>query len=336
MTGHFILPGRIDTPFIYKVLRVRDGGVYALRSVSVYQYPADNAPVESRSASLKTPPNANTPCFVATMSFKRSERYSAKTVPFEHQAVPRSHLRDIFRSVLEGKRPESHPLAPSRDEIVGNEEEFKKSAEKFPGVDIRKVDMTAYNGVVGEGGDGRVGQWRQLSFYRLIRDEDEEMAGVQGDEKGKEEQEQEDVNLHISAHLYASDRNSLFMIQRALGYSARTVSLASLSHTVVFHGGPERLRMMDDTGGNAKWFVQEAWTSNSGENRGCHHSRLWDWENSEVIGTTFQDGMVRVLKEKTPACDLTRHEDESSKGSRRAQRVEMDVEIGGGGVKGKL
>jgi hypothetical protein len=48
----------------------------------------------------------------------------------------------------------------------------------LPGVDIRKVDMGKYNGVVGEGGDGRVGQWRQLAFYRIIPDDEEEDAGV--------------------------------------------------------------------------------------------------------------------------------------------------------------
>ena len=51
---------------------------------------------------------------------------------------------------------------------------------------------------------------------------------------------------------------------------------------------------MVDERGRPKWFVQEAWTSNSGENRGCHESRLWDWEGGQVVATTLQDGMMRV------------------------------------------
>ena len=50
--------------------------------------------------------------------------------------------------------------------------------------------------------------------------------------------------------------------------------------------------MIDDEG-NSKWFVQESWTSNGGDNRGCHHSLLWDCDSGRVIGTTIQDGMLR-------------------------------------------
>ena len=171
--------------------------------------------------------------------------------------------------------------------------------------------MSAYNGVVSVGGDGKVAHWRQLQFYCILQDADETF-----------ENEDEEINLHISAHLYASDRNSLFMIQRAYGYQARAVVMASLSHTVVFHGNSERLRMIDQNG-RAKWFVQEAWTSNSGENRGMHETRLWDWEKGEVVGTTVQDGMTRFGRED----DERVGENKSLPRRRRAQRNEMEIEI---------
>jgi acyl-CoA thioesterase len=144
--------------------------------------------------------------------------------------------------------------------------------------------MTKYNGRVGLGGgkDGEaISRYRQLLFYRLYQDGESDTV---------------DLNLHAAAHLYTSDRNSLFLMQRALGYEEVVCSLASLSHTVVFHGFAEDLCMVGE-GGKSKWFVQESWTSHGGENRGTHHSLLWDCDQGKVIATTLQDGMMRVPKE---------------------------------------
>jgi hypothetical protein len=194
----------------------------------------------------------------------------------------------------------------------------------LPGVDIRKVVMGKYNGVVGAGGDGKVGKWRQLAFYRVLLDDE--------DEDGDEDDE---LRLHISAHLYASDRNSLFLIQRAYGYAQRETGMGSLGHTVIFHGAAERLRMVDKGTKKRRWFVQEAYTSNSGENRGCHESRLWDWEKGEVVATTLQDGMVRISSKKPDGQGHVEEAVGENKRRRRAQRVEMEGEEAGL-VKGKL
>ena len=37
VTGYFLLPGAIDIPYIYRIRRIRDGGMYCLRGVDVYQ-----------------------------------------------------------------------------------------------------------------------------------------------------------------------------------------------------------------------------------------------------------------------------------------------------------
>lgn len=248
-------------------------------------------------------------------------------MPIAHQSVSTLYLKK-YHSVLENKNPEDHPVAPGADQAWWDErhhshhsagrhpETLTLPGERFPGLDIRKVDMVAYNGVVGEGGDGKVAEWRQLQFYRILQDEGENTG---------DEDEEEERHLHISAHLYASDRNSLFGVQRAYGYQAREVAMASLSHMVVFHGGVERLQMVEKDANGAsrsKWFVQEAWTSNSGENRACHESRLWDWETGEVVGTTVQDGMVRIMHHQDPRLEG----DQGNVRRRRAQRTEMDDE----------
>ena len=320
VTGHFILPGRIDTPFTYRVRHIRDGGSYCLRSVDVFQESTPEMPIPQRFKRLEIGlPDSNTPCFVATMSFKSSEKHKVgpgrRYEKFEHQSVPRDFLLEKYRKVLEGKREEDHPVAPGADALWWDGKygaEWSTAGAKFPGIDLRKVDMRAYNGEAGEGGDGRASKWRQLGFYRIVgEDEEDETARQMGVQQMDEDEE---LHLAVSAHLYASDRNSLFLIQRAHGYAEREgVTMASLGHTVVFHGGVERLRSVDDER-RRKWFIQEAWTSNSGENRGCHESRLWDWEAGDVIATTIQDGMMRIPRIDTS--DLPRR--------RRAQRVEME------------
>ncbi|EXJ75121.1 uncharacterized protein A1O5_01817 [Cladophialophora psammophila CBS 110553] len=300
MTGYFILPGAIDIPYVYRVRKIRDGGMYCLRGVDVYQH--------SEAAAQGT-----SPCFVATISFKRCEKGIQKWTGYEYQEIPKDHIQKEYCSVLKGFRPEDHPLAPGADALWWEQEEeefWSRDAAAFPGVETRKVNMARYNGKAelggGTNGNG-ASRWRQLLFYRLIQD----------DEPSEERQEAaNDLNLHAAAHLYASDRNSLFLIQRALGYEAVRTTMASLSHTVVFHGLADHLRMVVDDdpqhhrqGGTSKWFVQESWTSNGGDNRGCHHSLLWDHEAGRVIGTSIQDGMLRFpaeLVEKAKASHATK------------------------------
>ncbi|KIW33806.1 acyl-CoA thioesterase II [Cladophialophora immunda] len=307
MTGYFILPGAIDIPYVYRVRRIRDGGMYCLRGVDVYQ--------RSEAAAQGT-----SPCFVATISFKRSEKGITKWTGYEYHDMPRDHIQREYHSVLQGLRPEDHPEAPGADALWWEQEEerfWSRDAAAFPGVETRKVDMAKYNGKAepgrGPGGAG-ASRWRQLLFYRLIQDDDDDDDDDDDPSEATERAEAaNDLNLHAAAHLYASDRNSLFLIQRALGYEAVRTTMASLSHTVIFHGLADHLRMVDDDDDHdddhdrprraSKWFVQESWTSNGGDNRGCHHSLLWDPRAGRVIGTTLQDGMLRFpaeLVEKIP------------------------------------
>lgn len=65
---------------------------------------------------------------------------------------------------------------------------------KFPGLKSTKVDMTSFNQ------DKSVLDRRQLQWYRVIGD----MPDVHAD-----------PNLHAAAHLYASDRNGLFVVSDA-------------------------------------------------------------------------------------------------------------------------
>ena len=184
----------------------------------------------------------------------------------------------------------------------------------FPGVEIRKVEMGAYNEDVMKGkGKVRAEEYKQLHLYTAI---------------GKIEKE--DLNLAACAHLYASDRNSLFIIRNAVpGWEEdEFASMASLSHTVVFHVDGDELRFEDEwrdrsergdgRGGgkeagyeafggrreDRKWFCQEAWTGRSGGGRGMHESRIWS-PGGVLVATTLQEGVVRRVMD--PSKDNSRN-----------------------------
>lgn len=251
---------------------MRDGGIYCLRHVEVYQ----NSEIAA---------SGKTPCFVSTISFKRDE-LKGRTVDYSHQEVPRDHLQTRYGFIINDKSPEDHAHSPGADADWCDEARnpaWAANALAFPGVETRKVDMTPYNGTATRGGGpngSKVSQWRQLIFYRMRKE-------------GPGDLDEMNLNLHACAHMYASDRNSLFLAQRALGYEKELAPMGSLAHSVVFHGAAEDMRMVDEKDDD-KWFVQEAWTSASGENRLVHNSRLWDYKEGKIIAQTTQDGMMRI------------------------------------------
>jgi hypothetical protein len=135
----------------------------------------------------------------------------------------------------------------------------------FPGLDVRKVDMSSYNK------NKSPTEYRQLAYYRPIGTIPPTL-----------------YNLHACAHLYASDRNSLFIISNALGFQEEVGTMGSLSHSVVFHVSSKELVLKD-----GEWWCQESRTPRSGDGRGMHESRLWDPSGEVHIASSWQDGLVR-------------------------------------------
>lgn len=274
MTGTFIRGGRIDVPYVYTVRHVRDGYMYCTRTVDARQ----NGKI----------------CFSSLCSFKRDEKQRT----FHHQPPP---AQDRFHQVLSAKRPEDQSLSPSIDADwwIKNVEEGNIEDREFPGMDVRKTDMKDYNQ------QKEITQnpekFRQLSQYRLkgLPDEDPSATLVQIKERDRAG---EYDNLYACAHMYASDRNSLLLIPRALGIK-RWSEMASLTLTVIIHQHGEALRMIDwnaasndkDSDVPMKWFIQEGWTPQSAENRAMHESFLWS-PGGTLVATTLQDSMFRLQK----------------------------------------
>jgi len=204
-------------------------------------------------------------CFSSLCSFKRAEGRQT----FHHQ--PALAL-ERFRSLLSGKMPEDHLPSPSLDADWWIEQVQRGDIPEpeFPGLDVRKVDMTSYNAA--EEVKRSPEKYRQLTLYALKGSPQDSDVALSKEELESREMTGEFDNVYACAHMYASDKNSLLLIPPALGHKTWS-AMASLTLTVIFHHHGEALRMIDwDVGEEKnekslprKWFIQEGWTPTSGE-----------------------------------------------------------------------
>ncbi|GAB7354168.1 hypothetical protein MBLNU459_g4722t1 [Dothideomycetes sp. NU459] len=207
-------------------------------------------------------------CFTCTCSFKLSE-----DSPLDVQEE--IDIRRQYAILLDGKKPEDFDEAPGMD-VPQYWQRRRETGynDAFPGLETRKVDMAAYNA------PRSAFERRQLHFYRVL-------GALPAD----------DANLHACAHLYASDRNSLFIVANHLDVGDAFTAMASLSHTVVFHTPAAQLLMIPEGGGedDRVWFAKEDWTSRAAGGRGIHHSRMIGPDGTHVA-SSWQEGMVRLGK----------------------------------------
>ncbi|KAK2745243.1 hypothetical protein FQN57_003938 [Myotisia sp. PD_48] len=286
VTGSFTMPGIKGIPFVFHVTHVRDGGTYCLRSVEVRQ--------------------RDETCFSCLCSFKRPE---TRGNTFSHQPV--CDYEEKYKLTLGGKKKEDHPLAPGTDSPAFAREVKLgiRPAVQFSGVQIRKVNMMKYNKSVGYSGHPE--RYRQIHFYRMmgLPGNDDEQGGARehtesqlASELRKEDDNGAFDNLHICGHLFASDRNSLYLAAWALEKVDNINRIASLSHTVIIHThDPAKFRMYDWDAAKeedrAKWFTIEASTGRSGENRILHQGQIWT-DDGTLLATTLQDGLLRENEPK--------------------------------------
>lgn len=175
-----------------------------------------------------------------------------------------------YSAVLADKRPEDFEECPSTDAPwYWRRREESGFNDAFPGLEMRKVDMSAYNST------RHPLERRQLIFYRPLSRQTHPLP--------------RSANLHLSAHLYASDRNSLYIVANHVDVGDMWKHMGSLSHTVIFHTGIEDLWFEDE-----EWFVKEDWTDRVGDGRGVLHSRIWNPRTGRLVATVLQDGMIRV------------------------------------------
>ncbi|KAM3415250.1 hypothetical protein BST61_g8780 [Cercospora zeina] len=264
VSGNFILSGELNVPFVYKVHTIRNGRSYCTRIVNVTQ---------SQGKGI---------CFTCIASFKTLEHEQV-------DAQDRVDLWQAYASVLKDKKPSDFPEVPSMDlPFYWKRREETGYNDEFPGLECRKVDMSAFNK------DKHPLDRRQLIFYRTIGD----MPS--------------DQNMHLCAHLFASDRNSLYIVANHFELGDYFTSMSSLVHTVIVHSpatatlfgtnvAPNTPKSpLDDASG--RWFCMEAWGSRMSGGRAVYNCRIWNGKG-EHIATAMQDGLIRYAADPKNAAD---------------------------------
>lgn len=206
------------------------------------------------------------PCFTAITSFKSSEPHTAGGRVFAAEPPP----QERFSSILSSRPPTAWPPAPPVDidiltDLVGTD-----IVGKFPIVDMKKVDMSAFN-------KGKpLHERRDLILYRLL-------APLPADE---------DANAHVVVHAYTIDRNGLLMLANQMGIGRNFGRAASLSYSLVVHVNAEEAVMKGDG-----WWVQEVCFPRAGAGRGIVMSKVWSPEGVHVA-TEYQDGLCQAYEER--------------------------------------
>nr|POF13962.1 hypothetical protein CFP56_02986 [Quercus suber] len=259
VTGHFIRPGLLDVPFVYKVTPLRDGRSYCARTVTATQSSTDDI------------------CFTCTVSLQTPEASLLDVqAPYD--------LGTKYRSVLSGKRPADFPPCPGMDTPAYVQRRASTSPhDAFPGLDTRKVDMHAYNAA------RHPLERRQLVFYRALG---LPLSSTSTTTTTSAAADDDDPNLHLCAHLYASDRNSLFHVVRHFDVADLWTAMGSLSHAVVFHAPlaallfrpcPPSSSANPHTAADG-WFVKEDAGARLAAGRGLYVGRAYAPDGTHVKG----------------------------------------------------
>ncbi|KAI1780184.1 Thioesterase/thiol ester dehydrase-isomerase [Hypoxylon cercidicola] len=257
--GYFSEAGLVDRPFVYQVSTVAPNPGFHNLLVTARQ-PLSTSTNEAgdyfplADAELPLGPV----CFNALVSFR-------PTVPSQHAAQELPPQRR-FADVLNSRPPSEWDYAPHVDIAKTVEAYPMQSAGTFPVVDMRKVDLSAFN-------EGKsLHERRELVLYRLL-------APLPADEP----------DAHILTHAYEADRNGLLMVGNHVGFGHDFGRAVSLSYSFVVHVNPEDAVMSH---GEDEWWIQEACFPRVEAGRGIIMSKIWSPKGVHVA-TEYQDGIIQ-------------------------------------------
>ena len=237
--------------------------------------------------------------FTCACSFKKIE---ANVLDMQD----RVDLWKQYRAALGNKKPEDFEDVPGMD-VPFYLKIIRETGhnDQFPGLESRKVDMEPYNK------DKNPLDKRDLMFYRTV-------GNIPPN-----------PNLHLCAHLYGSDRNSLYIVCNHLDVGDLYTQMGTLVHTVVFHSSAEDLMFgpakssnnpMNGGGDSGRWFCREDWTTRVASGRAMFHSRIWSSDGMHVA-TVMQDGMTRYSKKPEPTREEQALLDDRKKNWRPRQKL---------------
>jgi acyl-CoA thioesterase II len=240
---------------------VRDGRSYCVRKVDVLQ-------------------GDDQICFSAICSFKKVEPN------FLDAQIPRD-LDTDYQALLKGVKPQDLPLnktlnvrnfksvSQRRGDIsnltrAAYEKKENYLTQSFPGMITSVLNMDDFHK------DQHPLLRRNLYVYSTLNEKTSSPI---------------DPNLEACAHMYHSDRESVWGIVRNFELLDVLDFAASLSHTIVFHGGPDRLGFQGTEG--RRWFYLETGADRLADGRGLHQGKIFDASGYHVA-STMQDGAIRL------------------------------------------
>ncbi|KAK4186695.1 thioesterase-like superfamily-domain-containing protein [Podospora australis] len=265
INGYFTRPGLSDRPFLYTSHPLTSSRSFSTVSVTAYQPVEPSAQGDFYTAADASKP-LSPPAFTALLSFKLPEDDS------EGVSSQEPPPQERFADILSSRKPEEWLPAPPVDitavvSLVGADQ-----VGTFPIVDMKKVDMTAYN-------EGKpVHERREILLYRLLKP-------LPSNEDGKTGY---DANAHVLTHAFVADRNGLLMAGNHIGFGWSLGRAASLSYHFVMHVEAEAAVMREQDG----WWVQEVWFPRSGRGRGIVESKIWSPKGVHVA-SEYQDGLIQ-------------------------------------------
>lgn len=186
-----------------------------------------------------------------------------------------------------------YDASPQQGEDGKKQKEWSSLQETRPAARLT-ANLYTVKGSVSGGGGGRS---RRTGGDQHGKDEESTDSSSSGSSKWRH------INLSICAHLYASDRESLYLATRSLGVREAVgaggprSALASISHSVVLHdlGDGVVFPDADEVGDEReRWFCQEVRTDRWADGRVLVHGRIFDVDTGHHVASTMQDGILKV------------------------------------------
>jgi hypothetical protein len=253
--------GLVDRPFIYEVTNLAKGRTFCSWLITARQPRSPSVlDSEGRFPAISGTTPLGAVCFSCISTFRRPDP--------RHAFTQEMSVQQRFSSILDSRPRSSWPFAP-RIDIDGVVAAFSNDVPgTFPIVDMRKVDVTAFNK------DKPMTERRELILYRLL-------APLPTSDR----------NAHALIHAYEADRNGLLMIGNHIGFGFSLKRAATLSYSLYIHVNPEQTLMTCSEDRELDWWIQEVSFLHVDAGRGSMICKLWSPQGLHVA-TAIQDGQL--------------------------------------------
>ncbi|KAK7205285.1 thioesterase-like superfamily-domain-containing protein [Myxozyma melibiosi] len=260
LQAQFLAANTDAVPFNYHVDNVRDGGTYRIRQVRVYQnLDPDN-------------PDHETYVYTCFVSFKYIEGL--------HDPVY------YAASQVHGNKWGHIPAPPPVNHIV---------PDNLPSVP--DIDLPMWVAWASDPDSGFV-QIKHAVDVRRAPEQDPATIPDNFEDRRMYHSYKtilplpdDDPNMHLAAHIYASDRNSLFTSSRLINRVDDINRVVSLSHTIIFYPPSKPSRGLF-VRADKSWNTMESWTTRSGDGRLSYVGRMYD-DEGEMFAEFMQDGLCK-------------------------------------------